>query len=172
MVARCLPPPGATVFTVGYGGRVPDNLVALLKAHGIATIADVRLHPQKAMMGAYVKAKTPDKGIGRRLANGYSLSPGQPVVRRVHIRRVTRVLGGGIRYEWLGELGNPFMQDEDWADRYRELIATSGEERTARLLELKGPVCLLCSEKRPEDCRRRIVAEWLAEWGWKVTHLV
>ncbi len=148
MVARCLPPPGATVFTVGYGGRVPDNLVALLKAHGIATIADVRLHPQKAMMGAYVKAKTPDKGIERLLEKA------------------------GIRYEWLGELGNPFMQDEDWADRYRELIATSGEERTARLLELKGPVCLLCSEKRPEDCRRRIVAEWLAEWGWKVTHLV
>jgi len=148
VVARRLPPAGATIHTVAYGGRAPSDFVALLKAHGIATIADVRLHPQKAMMGAYAKAKTPDKGIQRLLGEA------------------------GIRYEWLEGLGNPFMGDEDWADQYRQLMAASGEERAAPLLKLKGPVCLLCAEKKPDDCHRRLVAEWLEERGWEVVHLV
>jgi len=148
VVARRLPPADARMFTVGYGGRGPSDFVALLKANGIATIADVRLHANKAHSGSFVKAKTPDKGVQRLLGEA------------------------GIRYGWLEELGNPFMQNDDWADRYRELMATSGEERTARLLKLKGPICMLCAEKKPDDCHRKLVAEWLSERGWEVVHLV
>jgi uncharacterized protein (DUF488 family) len=139
---------GARVLTVGYGGRSPSDFVALLKANGVRTVADVRLKPQKAMMGAYAKAKTADKGIEKLLGDA------------------------GIGYAWLQDLGNPYMGDDDWADCYRELMAESGEERTAPLLTLEGPVCLLCAEKRPDDCHRRLVAEWLAERGWQVVHLV
>jgi uncharacterized protein (DUF488 family) len=50
-------------------------------------------------------------------------------------------------------------------------MATSGEERTAPLLELEGPICLLCAERKPDDCHRKLVADWLAGRGGEVVHL-
>lgn len=60
---------------------------------------------------------------------------------------------------------------DDWRERYRRLLEGSGDLLTERLVGLQGPVCLLCAERRPEDCHRLLIAEWLADRGWTVTHL-
>ena len=137
-----------TLFTIGYGGRVPQEFVAILTDAGVRTIADVRLRPDRAAMGSYSKAKTPDKGIKRILGEA------------------------GMGYASLLELGNVFLEFDDWADRYRRLLEGSGELLTERLISLPGPVCLMCAERRPEECHRMIIAEWLADRGWEVVHLV
>lgn len=137
-----------TLHTIGYGGRAPQELVAFLTANGVRTVADVRLRPDRAAMGAYAKAKTPDKGVERLLDEA------------------------GIAYVSLIELGNVFMEFEDWADRYRRLLDGPGELLTERLVSLPGPTCLPRLEGRPGECHRLLIAEWLAARGWEVDHLI
>jgi uncharacterized protein (DUF488 family) len=135
-------------YTIGYGGRVPAEFASLLVFHGVRSIADVRIHPERASMGAYVKARTPEKGIEKLLADH------------------------GIAYRSILELGNLFRDLDDWRPSYRALVEQSGELLVARLTELPGPFCLMCAEKRVAECHRQVIAEFLvASRGWIVEHI-
>ena len=138
-----------TAFTIGYGGRKPEDFIKLLTASGVRTVVDVRLRPDKASMGSYARARDADKGIAGLLAKA------------------------GVGYLSLPELGNPFLEYDDWQARYADYL-----ERAAPLLfdrltdEVPGPVCLLCAEKKVAECHRRHIAEYLARTrGWTFTHL-
>src|SRR5262245_34656132 len=120
-----------TLFTIGYGGRTPEDLVRLLRENGIRTLVDVRLRPDRASMGVWVKAKTPDKGIERIIGHA------------------------GIGYVSLVELGNVFNGFPDWQRRYEALLSRSGDLLVERLDGLPDPLCLLCAEKLVGDCHRR-----------------
>jgi uncharacterized protein (DUF488 family) len=136
------------VYTIGYGGRTPGELTDRLRQNGVQTVADIRLRPDRASMGCWTKAKTPDKGIEHVLAEV------------------------GIRNRSLVELGNPFMAYDDWSDRYRRLIAVAGELLVESLRDVPQPFCLLCAEKRAAECHRRHVAAYLqATQGFEVVHL-
>jgi uncharacterized protein (DUF488 family) len=136
-------------FTIGYGGRKPEEFVKLLAANGVKTVIDVRLRPDRASMGSYAKAREPDKGIGGLLAKA------------------------GIGYLSLPELGNLFLEYDDWQTRYADFLAKAGPLLFDRLTsEVPGPVCLLCAEKVVAQCHRRHVAEYLVrERGWAFTHI-
>lgn len=136
------------IYTLGYGGRTPETVVALLRTHGVQTVVDVRLRPDRASMGVWVKAKTADKGIEGWLS------------------------AAGIGYRSLIELGNVFLDFPDWQSRYQQLLAAAGGLLTERLQGITGPMCLLCAEKRVADCHRLQIAEYLAlHAGATVHHL-
>ncbi len=135
-------------YTIGYGGRAPQEFVNLLVGHGVRSLADVRIHPDRAAMGAYVKARTADKGIERLLSEN------------------------GIQYRSILELGNLFRDLDDWRPVYRALFERAGDLLVARLAELPEPFCLMCAEKRVADCHRLVVAEFLSETrGWTAEHI-
>src|SRR5262245_41535635 len=112
-----------TFFTIGYGGRAPEGFVGLLVRHGVRSVADVRIRPDRASMGAYVKARTADKGIERLLGEQ------------------------GIAYSSLLELGNLFLDLDDWRPSYHALFRRAGDLLVGRLEHLPAPFCLLCAEK-------------------------
>jgi uncharacterized protein (DUF488 family) len=137
-----------TFYTVGYGGRAPAEFAKLLVAHGVRAVADVRIHPDRASMGVYVKARTADKGIEKLLRDR------------------------GIAYRSILELGNLFRDLDDWRPSYRALLERAGDLLIGRLEDLPEPFCLMCAEKRAAECHRQIIAEFLvATRGWSVEHL-
>lgn len=136
------------LFTIGYGGRTREQFLALLAPHGIRTVVDIRLRPDRASQGIWTKATTPDKGIEAWLQEA------------------------GYEYRSLVELGNVFLGMDDWPDRFEQLLLQSGELLIRRLHDLTGPLVLLCAEKLVAECHRRHVAEFLKRTrGWDVVHL-
>ena len=79
----------------------------------------------------------------------------------------------GIHYIWLQELGNLFVGMDDWSQRYRRLMDQAGDLLVERLLHLPEPqpFCLMCAEKRAEECHRKAIADWLAARGHQVEHI-
>ncbi|MBA4066006.1 MAG: hypothetical protein C0501_20265 [Isosphaera sp.] len=135
-------------FTAGYGGRVPGAFARLLADAGVRTAVDVRLRPDKAAMGSFAKAKDADKGIAGLLARA------------------------GVGYVSLPELGNLFLEYDDWPARYEAFLAAAGPLLFDRLAGVPGPVCLVCAERRVGDCHRRHLAAYLERTaGWRFTHL-
>jgi uncharacterized protein (DUF488 family) len=135
-------------YTIGYGGRVPAEFASLLVLHGIRSVADVRIHPDRASMGAYVKARSADKGIEKLLADRE------------------------IVYQSILELGNLFRDFEDWRPAYRAFFERAGDLPVGRLESLPEPFCLLCAEKRVAECHRLVIADFLvATRGWSVEHI-
>ena len=126
------------VFTIGYGGRTKSELLALLKANGVRTVADIRLSPNNAYMGTWVKAKTPDKGIESWLGKE------------------------NIEYRSFIELGNRFMGDKDWRERYGALLRDEGERLTERLRAALRP-CTAFSAPRSSP-RTVTGASWPRTW--------
>jgi uncharacterized protein (DUF488 family) len=135
-------------YTIGYGGRALDEFASLLVMHGVRSIADVRIHPERASMGSYVKARSADKGIEKLLSER------------------------GIAYRSLLELGNLFRDLDDWRPYYNILFERAGDLLVARLGELPEPFCLMCAEKRVADCHRLVIADFLvANRRWTVEHI-
>jgi uncharacterized protein (DUF488 family) len=136
------------LYTIGYGGRNPQELIDMLKAKGVRTVVDIRLRPDRASMGVWTKAKSPDKGIEKLLSQNE------------------------IGYRSLIELGNIFLEHDDWQDRYRRLLEAAGDQLISRLAGIPEPYCLLCAEKRVAECHRLQVADYLVRiCGTEVEHL-
>ena len=136
-----------TIYTIGYGGRKPEELLELLKVKGVRAVVDVRLRPDRSAMGIYAKAKTADKGIERLLT------------------------GAGFQYFSFVELGNLFQELADWPERYQRMLDSSGDLLTQRLGAVPVPFCLMCAEKLVAECHRRLIAEFLAVRGHQVEHI-
>jgi uncharacterized protein (DUF488 family) len=141
-----------SIFTVGYEGYTPSQLLDLLARHRIAAVIDVRNRPSSHKPGF---SKTP---LSRALAKQE------------------------IEYIHLPQLGIPrevrvqYREEKDFRVLQR-CLKTPLEQHHELLLDIlrrfRGHnVCLLCYEKEPSLCHRSIIADFLAEHdGFEIHHL-
>jgi uncharacterized protein (DUF488 family) len=145
----------AVVFTVGHSDRATDALLALLESHRIRALVDVRAQP--------------------------------------HSGRFPRFSGGalrqtldqaGIQYHWAGRqlggrrqaIGHSKHTSLDAGLRgYADYMESETFQRAAlQLLRMADTTCtvLLCAERLPERCHRRLIADYLSLQGVTVIHLI
>lgn len=141
------------LFTIGYEGLDPDRFTAALKSAGVSVLADIR---------AVANSRKP----------GFSKSALKAGLEEAD-----------LAYEYVRALGTPKAGREaahanDTAlmrKIYCEEVLDTAEGALAvdelEALATRSPTCLLCVERDPARCHRRVLAERLAARGFTVVDL-
>ena len=140
------------IYTIGYGARGVEELIAVLQAQGIDYLIDVRSAPYSRYKPDYNK-----EALGQRLRES------------------------GIRYVVMGDAlgGRPadpdcYTEDDkvDY-DKVREKpFYKEGIGRLAEAWDQQLAVVIMCSEGKPESCHRSIlIGATLEEGGIEVAHI-
>ena len=145
----------ATLYTIGHSTRPLDEFMAVLQAHSIQTLVDIRSFP-----------------MSRRL----------PYFNREALERT--LPDADIRYVWLKELGGrrkkiredspnvalrndsfrnyaDYMLTEDFRHGIAELTKLAEQSRTA----------YMCAERVYFHCHRMLASDWLVAHGHEVFHI-
>jgi uncharacterized protein (DUF488 family) len=145
----------ATLFSIGHSNQPLENFLALLAAHEVRTVVDVRAFPASRRWPHFNQAAL-----------------------------TTALAQHGIRYVWLPALGGrrkavradsphtawtvpafrhyaDHTETAEFAAGLRELLALTAEGRTA----------FMCAEARYTQCHRRLIADQLCVAGHSVRHI-
>lgn len=142
----------SAIFTIGYGGRVAQELIAQLQRERVQFLVDVRSVPYSRYQPEFCR-NTLSQIMARK----------------------------ELRYVYMGDVlgGRPSDADcytEGHLDCAKRRAQRSFQEGLARLKhawrqELR--LCLLCAEAQPQRCHRtRLLGVALAECGIEVLHLM
>jgi uncharacterized protein (DUF488 family) len=143
------------LFTIGFAGKPAARFFELLQIAGVRRVVDVRLN-NVSQLAAFAK-KDDLRFFLRAIA----------AIDYVHMPELAPTK----------DILDAFKKDGgDWAAYELAFCSLLEERRIEDLLtrESLDRACLLCSEDRPEQCHRRLVAEHLQQrWGdVTITHLV
>jgi uncharacterized protein (DUF488 family) len=144
-----------TLYAMGHGNRPMDEFVPLLLERGIQTLVDVRAEPHSS--------RFPHFTMGA-------------------LREAMDELG--IVYHWAGrQLGGrrsarPDSRHgalEEGLRGYADYMETDRFHRSAaQLMNLasRSPTAILCAERSPQRCHRRLIADYLTLQGVEVIHVI
>ncbi len=139
------------LFTIGYGARTLEELIATLQANRVEFLIDVRTSPYSKFKPEFAKE-----------------------VLQIRLERA------GIRYLFMGDtLGGQPREEACQTDGkvdYDKVRAQpffkAGIERLRKAFEQNRRAALMCSEGRPEQCHRsKLIGEALATAGIPVCHI-
>ena len=161
------------VFTIGHSNHEPAAFLALLQAHGVTAVVDVRSAPYSRYMPHFNKEVLADAlreaGIGYTF-RGKELG-GQPADRTLYDAD-GRIAYGKLAATAAFKHGIKFVLDA------ASVHPSTGSEPAPHVMRGRtdAPVvrrlALMCSEKEPLDCHRTLlIAQTLAKQGVSVAHI-
>jgi len=148
----------AVFFTIGHSTRSTEELVAMLRDAGVATLVDVRTVPRSRTNPQFNQDALP-------------AALAKAGISYVHIPEL-----GGLRSRRKGEESSPnsFWDNasfRNYADYAMSEPFRSGLDRLRKLGE--GHRCaMMCAEAVWWRCHRRIIADYLMLAGEEVIHLM
>ena len=144
------------IFTIGFTKTTAENFFGRLKANRIERLLDVRLNNRSQLAG-FAKEKDLAYFLRQLVAAEYEheplLAPTQEILDA---------------YKRKGA-----MPWQEYEDRFLALMQARGIDTALDRRDFEKRTVLLCSEATPDQCHRRLVAEYLAErWGEvEIVHL-
>ena len=134
-----------TLYTIGYQRKSLETFITQLRQAGVDAVIDIRLRNTSHLAG-YTKRETLDFLLRE---------------------------GFGIAYEHYPELAptpeilDTYKENGDWAAYETQFVplldARCAVEVGQDILRRYRAPCLLCAEPTPEQCHRRLVAEYWAQ---------
>lgn len=145
----------ATLFTIGHSTRGFDDFVAVLEAHGIQTLVDIRSLP-----------------ASRRL----------PHFNREFLEQ--HLPGRSIAYLWMKELGgrrkktlaaspHTALRSDSFRNYADHMLSREFQDAAAELVRCAGvsPLAYMCAERMWFQCHRMMVSDYLVAHGHTVLHI-
>jgi uncharacterized protein (DUF488 family) len=145
----------AVLYTIGHSNRTLEEFVALLHAHSIELLADIRTVPKSRHNPQFnreaLAVSLPAAGIA------YQSMPGLGGLR--HPRK------DSINLAWRNDSFRgyaDYMQTTAFENALAQLLDVAAERRTA----------IMCAEAVPWRCHRSLVADALSARGVEVKHIM
>jgi uncharacterized protein (DUF488 family) len=144
------------LFTIGFTQKTAEQFFGLLRDHAVTTLVDIRLHPDSQLSG-FAKARDLPYFLRHLCGADYlsmpAMTPDEALLKT-------------------------YRADKDWTGyeaRFNQLLESRALiGQLDRAWWAGGRACLLCSEHKPDQCHRRLVAEYLrAHWPEvEIVHLM
>jgi uncharacterized protein (DUF488 family) len=146
---------GTRLYTVGHSTRTFDELLALLRAFGVSTLADIRTIPRSRHNPQF---------------EGDAL---HAALQRHHLRYVHLPELGGLRHA-RKDSPNRGWRNASFRGFADYMLTDEFETGLAELRELvvDGTVALMCAEAVPWRCHRSLIADALTIRGAWVEHIM
>lgn len=146
--------PTASLYTVGHSTRSIEEFIALLKAHEIEMVIDIRSIP-KSRHNPQFNQDVLKKSLAKAK------------IRYRHIKEL-----GGLRHPLKDSINTGWINASfrGFADYMQTPNFQKGLEKLEKLA-LKKRCTLLCAEAVPWRCHRSLVADALTIRKWKVFHI-
>ncbi len=142
-----------TIYTIGYEGSDPERFAAALRSAGVATLADVRAIALSRKRG-FSKSALRDGLAAAGIGYAHLRALGTPKAGREAARADDAALMRRI-----------------YCDEVLDTGAGAAALDALATLAAGEPVCLLCFERDPARCHRRVLGERLAERGFAIVDL-
>jgi uncharacterized protein (DUF488 family) len=142
------------IFTIGFTKKTAEKFFTHLIRSGVKRVIDIRLNNVSQLAGF---AKRDDLRYFLRAIGGIDY------VHRLDLAPTQELLAA-------------FKKNKgDWSLYERDFLALLSARKVEEIItpDLLQEACLLCSEEKPLQCHRRLVAEYLREkWtNVKIVHL-
>jgi uncharacterized protein (DUF488 family) len=146
---------GVTIFSIGHSNRALDAFLALLTAHGVEKLVDVRSVPRSRHNPQFNRETLP--GALHAAGIGYDHLPGLGGLRKA---RKDSPNTGWRNASFRGYAD--YMQTPEFEQNLGILIELAAHKRVA----------IMCAEAVPWRCHRSLIADALLVRGIRVEHIL
>ena len=145
----------ATLYTIGHSTRPLDEFIAVLQAHSIQTLVDIRSFPMSRRL-PHFNRESLEKTLSRC---------------RDSVRLDQRL--GGRRKKIRDDSPNIALRNDSFRNYADYMLTQDFQRGIAELVELAqhSRTAYMCAERVYFHCHRMLVSDWLVAHGHEVFHI-